>query len=72
MAEQKLTMFQRNRVNYHLRNGDPLPLPRPIARRHRQFDYEEHLASEIMQRARSARKRTLGEIQASGALEAEK
>lgn len=71
MEEQKLTMFQRNKVNYHLRNGDPLPPPK-IPQRDRTNDYEEQLAFEIMLRAKSARKRTLDTIKAAGAYEIEK
>lgn len=71
MEEQRLTMSQRNKVNYHLRNGDPLPPPRK-PQRERQQDYEDRLALEIMQRAKSSRKRTLDLIQASGDLEIEK
>lgn len=68
MEEQKLTMFQRNKVNYHLRNGDPLPAPKqPQA-----MDYEEQLVFEIIQRAKIARKRNLDTIKASGAYEVEK
>lgn len=66
MEEQKLTMFQRNKVNYHLRNGDPLPPPRTI-QPEKSPDYEERLAFEIMLRAKSARKRTLETIKANGA-----
>lgn len=71
MEEQKLTMFQRNKVNYNLRNGDPLPRPRAAVRSSGQ-DYEDRLAVEIMQRAKSARKRSLNVIQASGAFETER
>lgn len=71
MEEQKLTMFQRNKVNYHLRNGDPLPPPK-MSQRERTNDYEEQLAFEIMLRAKSARKRTLDTIRANGAYEIEK
>lgn len=71
MEEQKLTMFQRNKVNYNLRNGEPLPPPRKPTN-DRQFDYEDQLAFDIMQRAKSARKRTLNVIRASGAFETEK
>lgn len=64
-------MFQRNKVNYNLRNGDPLPRPRATVRSSGQ-DYEDRLAVEIMQRAKSARKRSLNVIQASGAFETER
>lgn len=71
MEEQHLTMFQRNKVNYHLRNGDPLPPPRK-PKFERAQDYEDQLAMEIMMRAKTARKRSLDVIQASGAFEVEK
>lgn len=71
MEEQKLTMFQRNKVNYHLRNGEPLPPPR-VPAREKANDYEEQLAFEIMMRAKSARKRTLDTIVATGAYKIEK
>lgn len=71
MEEQKLTMFQRNKVNYHLRNGDPLPLPN-LQSGNKKQDYEDQLANEIMQRANKARKRSLDMIRASGAFEIEK
>lgn len=75
MEEQHLTMFQRNKVNYHLRNGDPLPPPQPPKYErlpHHQQDYEDQLAMEIMMRAKTARKRSLDNIKASGAFEIEK
>lgn len=72
MEEQKLTMFQRNKVNYNLRNGEPLPQPQVAIARPSVPDYEDRLAAEIMQRAKSARKRSLNVIQASGAFETEK
>lgn len=71
MEEQHLTMFQRNKVNYHLRNGEPLPPPRK-PKHERPQDYEDQLAMEIMMRAKTARKRSLDVIQASGAFEIEK
>lgn len=65
-----MTMFQRNKVNYHLRNGEPLPPPRTSAAANvGPADYEEQLAGAILSRAKSARKRTLDAITASGALE---
>ena len=73
MEEQKLTMFQRNKVNYHLRNGEPLPLPELNTNAKKSSaDYEDQLANEIMVRAKNARKRSLEMIRASGAFETEK
>lgn len=71
MAEQQMTMFQRNKVNYHLRNGEPLPPPRK-PQLERVQDYEDKLALEIIMRAKTARKRSLEVIKSSGAFEMEK
>lgn len=71
MAEQKLTMFQRNKVNYHLRNGEPLP-PTKVYEQEKQNGYVDRLAYEIINRAKTARRRTLESIKASGAFELEK
>lgn len=72
MEEQKLTMFQRNKVNYHLRNGEPLPPPRMPPAPEKSHDYEEQLAYEIMMRAKTARKRSLDAIRATGAYDIQK
>lgn len=73
MDEQKMTIFQRDKLKYYLRNGDPLPIPKIIPPKLTvQQQYENQLASQIIARANSARKRTLDEIKASGAFEQEK
>lgn len=65
MEESKLTMMQRKKIDYHLRKGEPLPLPerqKPIVQ------HDEHQqAYEIIMRARNVRKRSLDTIKASGA-----
>lgn len=72
MEEQKLTMLQRNKVNYHLRNGDSLP-PTKAYEPEKSPTYEDRLAFEIMNRAKTAaRRRSFEAIQASGAFEIEK
>lgn len=68
-----MTIFQRDKLKYHLRNGDPLPIPKfspPKLTAQQQYEYQ--LASQIIIRANSARKRTLDEIKASGAFQQEK
>lgn len=73
MDEQKMTIFQRDKLKYYLRNGDPLPMPKlGPPKLTAQQQYENQLASQIIMRANSARKRTLNEIQASGAFQQEK
>lgn len=73
MEEQKMTIFQRDKLKYYLRNGDPLPLPKFYPpKMTTQQQYEHQLASQIIMRANSARKRTLNEIKASGAFQQEK
>lgn len=57
-------MFQRNKVEYHLRAGTPLPLhlfpqQKPSANR----------SASCQVRGRTARRRTVESIQASGVLE---
>lgn len=73
MDEQKMTIFQRDKLKYYLRNGDPLPIPKFAPQKlTAQQQYENQLASQIIMRANSARKRSLDEIRASGAFEQEK
>lgn len=68
-----MTMFQRDKVKYYLRNGDPLPLPKISQKKYTaEQQYEDQLASQIIMRAKSARKRSLDMIKASGAFEHEK
>ncbi|KAJ6635521.1 UPF0193 protein EVG1 like [Pseudolycoriella hygida] len=73
MDEQKMTILQRDKLKYFLRNGDPLPVPKlSPPKLTAQQQYENQLAAQIIMRARSARKRTLEEIKASGAFQQEK
>lgn len=68
-----MTIFQRDKLKYYLRNGDPLPIPKfSPPKLTAQQHYENHLASQIIMRANSARKRSLEEIKASGAFQQEK
>lgn len=69
MEEQKMTILQRNKLEYYLRTGSPLPppttnKPKPdsVNRRH-SFDFR---------RIKMAQRRTLDIIKASGALDYEK
>ncbi|KAI8123412.1 putative UPF0193 protein EVG1 [Lucilia cuprina] len=65
MKESKMTMLMRKQIDYHLRNGQPLPKPEPprlnICR-----DPDKE-AIEILQRAHNAKRKSLSEIRASGA-----
>lgn len=68
-----MTIFQRDKLKYHLRNGDPLPVPKfSPPKLTAQQQYEHQLATQIIMRANSARKRSLDEIKASGAFQQEK
>lgn len=70
MEEQKMTMFQRNKMNYYLRNGEPLPPPQPPKQMtEAQLKMQEY---EMIIRERAHRKRTLEDIINSGAYEFEK
>ncbi|XP_055376722.1 UPF0193 protein EVG1 homolog [Condylostylus longicornis] len=66
MTESRLSMSLRKKLNYHLRQGDPLPLPE-IKKPGR--TEEEQIALEILQRAQNHKKRSLDIIRASGAYE---
>lgn len=64
MDEAKLTILQRNQINYHLRNGDSLPLVRDkVQSRQRCSTASSHRSSELL------RKRSLDLIRSSGAFE---
>lgn len=74
MEEAHLTMMQRKNINYHLRNGNPLPLPaleNPLSKMAGKYD-ESVQAYEIIMRAKNARKRSLDTIKASGAYKLER
>lgn len=66
MEEQKMTMFQRNKVEYFLRNGTPLPPP-SVPEKPTENGSKFH-----GMRAKTAIKRSLETIQASGAFKYEK
>lgn len=66
MEESRLTMMQRKKIDYHLRNGDPLPIPR---------EPKHRLSCSTVPneyRAKSCRRRTLDSIIASDAFNIEK
>lgn len=65
-----MTILQRNKLQYYLRSGSPLPMPAAktppksnSANKSHSFDFR---------RIKTARRRTLDVIKASGALEYEK
>ena len=65
MEESRLTMMMRKKINYHLRNGDPLPLPEvPKPPQPTEHDFT---VTDILRRARCARRKNLETIKASGA-----
>uniref|UniRef100_A0A336MKP6 CSON003133 protein n=1 Tax=Culicoides sonorensis TaxID=179676 RepID=A0A336MKP6_CULSO len=67
MEESRLTMLQRKKINYHLRNGDPLPI-------WQQNSYKKPQKQNCEQnyRAKSCRRRTLDSIMESDAFSVEK
>lgn len=71
MEEAHLTMMQRKKLNYHLRNGDPLPQPNQ-QESNLVCDDENMQAYRIMMRVRNSRRRSLDVIKASGAYEKDK
>lgn len=61
MEEQKLSIMQRNKINYILRSGQSLPVSKPIAKAtNNSFPGLDKM------RAKNARRRTLDAIKASG------
>lgn len=72
MTEAKLTMLQRNKINYFLREN--AQLPQPEMRKHKlpSEEYEMRRAREIMDRSRVVRKRSLNTILNSGVFEIER
>lgn len=63
MREQKMSMMQRNKINSYLRSGQPLPLPRmKKTKTTNKIDYMN---------LKSAKRRTLSAIKASGDLDIE-
>lgn len=72
MNEARLTMMQRNKINYFLRQGSPLPQPEMPLRKLPSEEYEMRRARELMDRSRVARKRSLETIKKSGVFEIER
>ncbi|XP_055546981.1 UPF0193 protein EVG1 homolog [Wyeomyia smithii] len=67
MEEAKLTILQRNKINYHLRTGEPLPAPKE----HKfEQDYNNFLPMAITRN--NIKKRSLSTIIESGAFDVEK
>lgn len=71
MEEARLTMLQRNKINYHLRNGDPLPLT-AVKKRSPTNDDEKMHAYQIIMKVRERRRKTQQDIEATGAYEKQK
>lgn len=65
MKESKMTMLMRKQIDYHLRNGQPLPKPEP-PRLNISKDPDKE-ALEILRRAHNAKRKSFMEIKASGA-----
>lgn len=72
MNEAKVTMMQRNKINYFLRQGSALPQPEMPTRKLPSEEYEMRRAQEIMDRSRVVRKRSLQTIKKSGDFEIER
>lgn len=72
MNEAHLTMMQRNKINYFLREGAALPQPEMPLRRLPAEEYEMRRAREMMDRSRVVRKRSLDTIKKSGVFEIER
>lgn len=61
MEEQKLSILQRNKINYILRSGQPLPTSNPL----KKIKTECFPGLDLM-RSKNARRRTLDAIKADG------
>ena len=64
MAESKMSMLMRKKINYHLRNGEPLPKPEPPPINTKD---PEAGALDILQRAHLAKRKNIEQIFASDA-----
>ncbi|XP_011183773.1 UPF0193 protein EVG1 homolog isoform X1 [Zeugodacus cucurbitae] len=64
MAESKMSMMMRKKINYHLRNGEPLPKPEPPTINTKD---PEAGALDILHRAHLAKRKSLEQILASDA-----
>lgn len=62
MEEQKLSILQRNKINYILRSGEPLPKSKPL----RKATSTNCFPAPDLLRAKNAKRRTLDAIKASG------
>lgn len=67
MEEQKMSILQRSRIENYLKNGAPLPKPTPL-----RMNTTKCRPNIDFHRARTAKRRTLAAIKASGALEFDK
>ncbi|XP_058450220.1 UPF0193 protein EVG1 homolog [Malaya genurostris] len=67
MEEAKLTILQRNKINYHLRTGEPLPPPREP-----KFEQEHSNFLPLAIPKKNLQKRSLSTIIESGAFDVEK
>ncbi|XP_055592098.1 UPF0193 protein EVG1 homolog [Uranotaenia lowii] len=67
MEEAKLTILQRNKINYHLRTGEPLPPPKEP-----KFEQEYSNFLPVPIPRKSIKKRSLSTIIESGAFDVEK
>ncbi|KAL7733993.1 hypothetical protein ACLKA6_011687 [Drosophila palustris] len=67
MKESKMSMVMRKQINESLRNGEPLPLPKP-PRPNTNNDLDKETQA-ILERARNAKRKTMQQIEASGAYE---
>lgn len=72
MSEANLTMMQRNKINYFLRQGSALPQLEMQRRKLPSEEYELRRAREIMDRSRVVRKRSWETIAKSGVFEIER
>lgn len=61
MEEQKLSILQRDKINYILRSGQPLPVSKP-----KQKTAANGFPAVDLMRMKNARRRTLDSIKASG------
>lgn len=60
-----MSMIMRKQIDESLRNGEPLPLPKPVRPNTNNDPDKETLA--ILERARNAKRKNLRQIKASGA-----
>lgn len=65
MKESRMSMLMRKQIHESLRNGEPLPLPKPQRPNTNNDPDKETLA--ILERARNAKRKNLRQIKASGA-----